>query len=98
MHVDEVALAHALGGEEPRDSLLGGRARHEIDFALCRLGLDADAAQRVEVLLDHVAMAVARERILVREAAAPERAAPGLGRRDGMARPERAREPGAARL
>jgi hypothetical protein len=80
------------------DPAFGLGARHEEHLALVQAGLHADAAQGVEVELDLVAPSAAHQRVEMREAPRPERAAIRHHGRDAVARAEQAREPGAARM
>ena len=84
------------GQSELGNPALRVRPRDELHLAFVHARLDADAPQRVEVDLHHVA--VAHQGIEMREALAPPRAALALDRRDGIAHAEKPREPRAARM
>ncbi len=95
MDVDEIAALEPETLQMRRHAGLGGRSRHQQHAPLFRRRLDADAAQRVEVGLDHVAQGVARRRLNVGETLLPVFVAPGDRRPDRPARLEQAAQPGA---
>ena len=83
MHVHE-SLRQPEGG----DLVLGVATRDELDLAFIERGIDTDAPQRIEVDLDVVA--IADQRIEVREALAPPAPAIDHHRRDAVASAQQA--------
>ena len=94
MHLDE-SFRRDRGRREQRiDAFLGLFSRHHHQRLLAFLGIDADAAQRIEVRFHRVARRQTRQLVAMREAPVPE-AARARGR-DRPARAQRLREPRAA--
>ena len=98
MHLHEFARRDAVLAEKLGDFALRRCARHEDEAAVRLVGIDADAAQRVEVLLDDVALGARRQAVEVREVAPPGASALFAFARDRVARPQKARERQAARM
>src|SRR5258706_6883816 len=69
---------------------------HELHLALGESGIDTDTPQRIQIHFD--LMAMADQRVEMREAAAPPSAALGHLRRDAMANAQQTRKPGASRM